>query len=85
MGCNYCSFEEQLDNVCKEWILEHNLFVDKKPLSLGVVIVKSDDRNYNLSVELTDTPIMNNIYLSEKIPIEYCPICGRKLNNRRED
>lgn len=71
--CDYCKVGKRLPDVDDRDI--HNgayVFVDDDDKEISVVL---EDVNYFTGEE------MESMYIN--VPVNYCPMCGRRLNERR--
>lgn len=69
--CKYCNMT---DMVAEEWMATRDEEFGRMIVSLDVLVVEEIDKGPALGITLGD-------FIDETIPINYCPMCGRKLVN----
>lgn len=83
--CNFCNVEAGMAELLMEDYVEIKIGRNTQltPHMLGVYITKDDDGYCNL--ESSYFGFDDNPMAMVKLPIDYCPFCGRELKHRPKD
>lgn len=79
--CKYCEVSSQLDDIAEDWILDENISVGSEEIAVGCVI---SPWAKEIDINVVTSPVIYEELLTKKIPIKYCPFCGRELLSREE-
>ena len=88
--CMYCEKEDLLDNYGSEDIFDENVHFLGAHMLLRVAIFYDDSKGRYMDCGVPKLGIYSGIqecntdFISKEVPIQYCPMCGRKLTNEIE-